>query len=57
MERDSLKLQVVKLQAQHVAVDTAEQKALELEDDLQGLWDIKNSLEKERDQVCRFLFA
>ncbi|KAJ7929310.1 hypothetical protein B0H13DRAFT_1964794 [Mycena leptocephala] len=51
MERDSLKLQVVKLQAQHVAADTAEQKALELEDDLQGLWDIKNSLEKERDQL------
>ncbi|KAJ7236719.1 hypothetical protein B0H12DRAFT_1222413 [Mycena haematopus] len=51
MERDSLKLQLAKLQEKHVRAEVAEQKALELEDDLQGLWDAKNSLEKERDQL------
>ncbi|KAJ6500409.1 hypothetical protein C8R45DRAFT_896427 [Mycena sanguinolenta] len=51
MERDSLKLQVVKLQEKHVRAEVAEQKVLELEDDLQGLWDTRNSLEKERDQL------
>ncbi|KAF8184973.1 hypothetical protein K438DRAFT_1723794 [Mycena galopus ATCC 62051] len=51
MERDSLKLQLVKLQERRVRAEAAEQKALELEDDLQGLWDVKNSLEKERDEL------
>ncbi|KAF7338621.1 hypothetical protein MVEN_02088400 [Mycena venus] len=51
MERDSLKLQVVKLQEKRVRAEVAEQKALDLEDDLQGLWDAKGSLEKERDQL------
>lgn len=55
MERDSLKLQVAKLQEKHLRTEVAEQKALELEDDLRGVWDVKQSLEKERDQVCRFL--
>ncbi|KAJ6606592.1 hypothetical protein DFH09DRAFT_1387804 [Mycena vulgaris] len=39
MERDSLKLQVIKLQ----------EKTATAEDDLQGLWDIRESLEKERE--------
>ncbi|KAJ6547149.1 hypothetical protein B0H19DRAFT_1379488 [Mycena capillaripes] len=51
MERDSLKLQVIKLQEKKVVAEVAEQKVLELEDDLQGLWDVKSSLEKERDQL------
>ncbi|KAJ7043279.1 hypothetical protein C8F04DRAFT_1390105 [Mycena alexandri] len=55
MERDSLKLQVVNLQtknaAAQVACSDAERKAFELEDDLQGLWETKNSLEQERDQL------
>ncbi|KAF7359403.1 hypothetical protein MSAN_01282900 [Mycena sanguinolenta] len=51
MERDSLKLQVAKLQEKRIRAEIAEQKVLELEDDLQGLWDTKNSLEKERDQL------
>ncbi|KAJ7184181.1 hypothetical protein C8R46DRAFT_1063165 [Mycena filopes] len=55
MERDSLKLQVVNLQAKnaavHAACSDAERKAFELEDDLQGLWDAKNSLEQERDEL------
>ncbi|KAJ7771795.1 hypothetical protein B0H16DRAFT_1514763 [Mycena metata] len=59
MERDSLKLQVVNLQAKNaaaqVACSDAERKAFELEDDLQGLWDTKNSLEQERDQLKEHL--
>ncbi|KAJ7349303.1 hypothetical protein DFH08DRAFT_743306 [Mycena albidolilacea] len=51
MERDSLKLQVAKLQEKHLRTEVAEQKALELEDDLRGVWDVKQSLEKERDQL------
>ncbi|KAJ6488669.1 hypothetical protein C8R47DRAFT_1126530 [Mycena vitilis] len=51
MERDSLKLQVAMLQKKTAGAEKAERKALELEEDLQGLWDAKNSLEKERDQL------
>ncbi|KAJ7702408.1 hypothetical protein B0H17DRAFT_1327334 [Mycena rosella] len=51
MERDSLKLQVVKLQEKTAKCNDAERKVFELEDDLQGLWDIRESLEKEREQL------
>ncbi|KAJ7470383.1 hypothetical protein FB451DRAFT_1253554 [Mycena latifolia] len=51
MERDSLKLQVIKLQEKTATAEVAERKVFELEDDVQGLWDIKESLEKEREEL------
>ncbi|KAK7023874.1 hypothetical protein R3P38DRAFT_2627167 [Favolaschia claudopus] len=55
MERDSLKLQVGKLQERHARVEVAEQKAVDLEDDLRGVWRVKESLESERDQILEKL--
>ncbi|KAJ7168078.1 hypothetical protein C8R43DRAFT_945344 [Mycena crocata] len=51
MERDSLKLQVAKLQERNAAVEDNEHKVLELEDEVQQLFDIKKALETEREQL------
>ncbi|KAJ7756815.1 hypothetical protein DFH07DRAFT_473315 [Mycena maculata] len=55
MERDSLRLQVVKLQEKNAAAEVAyrdtERKVFELEDDLQGLDDVKESFATEREQL------
>ncbi|KAJ7445791.1 hypothetical protein B0H11DRAFT_2338582, partial [Mycena galericulata] len=60
MERDGLKLQVVKLQKRNAEAEAAfgdtERRVCELEDDIQRLWDTKESLETERDQVCNIAF-
>ncbi|KAJ7093141.1 hypothetical protein C8R44DRAFT_890910 [Mycena epipterygia] len=51
MERDSLKLQVVKLQEKNATAELAGRKVFELEDDLQELGDAKESLEQEREHL------
>ncbi|KAF7311651.1 hypothetical protein MKEN_01068500 [Mycena kentingensis (nom. inval.)] len=51
MERDSIRMQLVKLQEKKIHVEAADRKVSELEEDLQDLRDVNQTLERERDQL------
>lgn len=60
MERDALKAEVAELEEKIVNMETewtdTENKQIDLENDIQELWDVKEALEKEREEV-RFVHS